>query len=248
MEGWAIQASNRIAIVDDCLQDREALSVLVRTRAQQRGLCWELESFASGEALLRSSSAQTYDLIFLDILMPGLDGLETARRLRAGDSVALLVFVTTEADFALEGYEVEAAGFLLKAPNIDPARFARLMGRLERRMGSERALDLSPYGIPLHLPLGNVLYAEVLGHRMLLHTQAGAHSLRLPLEELKPRLDHRFFECHRGILINLDKVVKLDGDTVTLVGGDTLPVSRRRRKALMEAYAAHSVEQLKRGG
>ena len=234
--------------MDDCLQDREALSVLVRTRAQQRGLCWELESFSSGEALLHSCAEQGCDLIFLDILMPGLNGLETARRLRAGGSAALLVFVTTEADFALEGYEVEAAGFLLKAPNIDPARFARLMDRLERRLESERFLDLSPCGVSLRLPLSNVLYAEMLGHRMLLHTLAGVHSLRLSLEELKPRLDRRFFECHRGILLNLDKAVKLGGDTVTLVNGDTLPVSRRRRKALMEAYAAHSVEQLKRGG
>lgn len=120
-------------------------------------------------------------------MMDGIDGLETARRLRALGSEALLVFVTTEAGYALEGYEVEAAGFLVKgAGESGQRRFERLMDRLLRRLRLEEYIDLSATAASVRVLADEVLYAEVLNHRMRLLTRAGEFLLRMTVEELKP--------------------------------------------------------------
>lgn len=217
--------------------------------AAKRGLSWQVALFSSGEDLLRDLEPGRYAVVFLDILMGGIDGMETARRLRAVDREALLVFVTTEADYAVEGYEVEAAGFLIKEEAQQKRRFARLMERLERRIQQDEMLDLSANTIAIKVPAGEVLYAEVMDHDMKLQFRDGARVLRMTMEELKPLLpqDGRFFECHRGIVINLDAVASLGGQVVAMENGDTLPVSRRHRTELERAYAARSIARVRRG-
>lgn len=100
----------RIAVVDDLPGDREALRDLLLSYARQRGDPWDgVDCFDSGEAFLASLVPGRYQIVFLDIVMGGMDGMETARRLRAADPAAQQVFVTTEAGYALDGYELEAA-------------------------------------------------------------------------------------------------------------------------------------------
>lgn len=235
-----------IAVVDDLARDRETVRDKVLDYAAGRGLPWQVTMFSGGEALLADLTPGRYDVVFLDIVMGDLDGIETARRLRQVDRDALLVFITTEADYALEGYEVEAAGFLLKEES--ESRFRRLMERLERRLRRDEVLDFSPVGAALRLPAGDLLYAEVLDHDMALHTREGIQTMRMTMEELKPLLprDGRFFECHRGIMLNLDAVAVLGGQVVTMENGDTLPVSRRRRSELERAYAQRCFARVRR--
>lgn len=235
-----------IAVVDDLARDRETVRAKVLGYAACRGLPWQVTVFSGGEELLADLTPGRYEVVFLDILMGGLDGIETARRLRQVDRDALLVFVTTEADYAVEGYEVEAAGFLLKEES--ESRFQRLMERLERRLRRDAVLDFSSAGSPLRLPAGEMLYAEVLDHDMALHTRDGVHVLRMSMEQLKPLLpqDGRFFECHRGIVLNLDAVAALSAQVVTIENGDTLPVSRRRRSELERSYAERCFARVRR--
>ena len=87
-----------IAVVDDLARDRETVRAKVLGYAACRGLPWQVTVFSGGEELLADLTPGRYDVVFLDILMGGLDGIETARRLRQVDRDALLVFVTTEAD------------------------------------------------------------------------------------------------------------------------------------------------------
>lgn len=184
-------------------------------------------------------------MVFLDVVMDGLDGIETARRLRAADPEVLLVFVTTEASYALEGYEVEAAGFLVKEETQAGRRFQRLMERLERRLQQDALLELGEFC----LAVGDVAWAEVRDHNMVFRLRDGRElALRMTMEELKELLprDGRFFECHRGVLVNLDEVDTLDGQVITMAGGQLLPVSRRRRAELERAYAARSIAKLRR--
>ncbi len=172
-----MQDTINIAAVDDLPEDLERLGAALETYAAQHELTIEASGFRSGEELLEAAASGGFDIVFLDIVMDGIDGLETARRLRALGSEALLVFVTTEAGYALEGYEVEAAGFLVKG--------------------------------------------------------AGESGQR------------RFYECHRGIVINLDAVGTLEAQVVVMENGDRLPVSRRRRPSLEQAYAERSIARVR---
>lgn len=234
-------------MVDDLPRDQERVRAMLRDYAASRGLSWQISLFSSGEAFLEDAAPGRYAMVFLDILMEGIDGIETARRLRAVDRDIMVVFVTTEADFAVEGYEVEAAGFLVKEETWQGGRFRRLMERLELRLQSDVELDFSPAGSALRLPAGELLYAEVLDHELRIYTRRGVRTLRMSMEEFKPLLprDGRFFECHRGIVLNLDAVALLGGQVVTMENGDTLPVSRRRRAELERAYAARNFARVR---
>lgn len=238
----------KLAIVDDMENDRERLRARVEAYAAERGHDWQVVCFPGGEELLAAAAPGEFGAVFLDVVMNGLNGLETAARLRAIDPRAALVFVTAEADYAVDGYEVEAAGFLVKGVAGNAARFERLMERLERRLDPEPMLQLPGGEGPARVPLSGILYIEILDHQMQVHTDLGCRSLRMTLGEIRPRLDQRFFECHRGVLINLDRIRSLDGAVVTLESGDVLPVSRRRRAPLGEAFAARSFERLREDG
>lgn len=235
----------QIAVVDDQTYDREQISALLREYAASRRHTWQVHCFASGQAFLDTLTPGRYGMVFLDILM---DGMETARRFRAIDPDTLLVLITTEASYAVEGYEVEAAGFLVKESGTLKQHFDALMARLEHKIQEDIVLELpgSLSGIPV--PAGALLYAEVLNHVMKLCLKSGSYMIRMSLKELLLLLpqDGRFFECHRGIVVNLDAVVSLDSQVVTLSDGSTLPVSRRRRAELERAFAARSISKIRR--
>lgn len=236
-----------IAIVDDLVSDRNQLTSMIQEYANQRGLSWQISCFSDGESFLESLSSNRYTIVFLDILMPGINGIETARRMRSIDPEVLLVFITTEAGYAIEGYEVEASGFLIKEERQEKRRFALLMERMERKMQQETPLELVENNSFLYVTIQDIVYAEILNHNMLLHTIDGTHTLRITMEELRATLPQngQFFECHRGILINLDAVKSLSGPTVLMTDGNTLPVSRRRQQELLQAYAVRSIARFR---
>lgn len=234
-----------IAVVDDLQSDRDQLSDMLSEYAGERGLEWNITCFESGETLLDGLTAGQYQLVFLDILMGGIDGMETAARLRAFDTDALLVFVTTEDDYAVDAYELDAVAFLVKPPVRK--KFDRMMARLEKKLEKDAVLELTENNAVFELPAGAVLYAEVIDHDLALHTKDGVYSLRMTMEELKPLLpsDGRFFECHRGVILNLDRVKSLEKQVAVMANGDRLPVSRRKKKELVDAYVARNFARVR---
>lgn len=171
--------------------------------------------------------------------------METAARLRAFDTDALLVFVTTEDDYAVDAYELDAVAFLVKPPVRK--KFDRMMARLEKKLEKDAVLELTENNAVFELPAGAVLYAEVIDHDLALHTKDGVYSLRMTMEELKPLLpsDGRFFECHRGVILNLDRVKSLEKQVAVMANGDRLPVSRRKKKELVDAYVARNFARVR---
>ncbi len=222
----------RVAIVEDSTQDREALRGLLVPELRERQWAYTLETYPGGEDFLAAEGK--FDLVFLDMLMGGIDGLETARRYRAEGGRAQVVFVTVEADFAVEGYEVEAAAFLVKPAQKD--RLARVLDRLARRLKPDVLLDLAPDAA---FSAGAILYVTATDHCLKVHTALRDFFPSLTLGELRARLpgDGRFVECSRGILVNLDHVSRVEAKTVLMDDAARLPVSRRRRQALIDAIA-----------
>ena len=237
-----------IAIVDDLSDDRSKLQNYLIDYAARHCLNWQIKLFSSGEAFLNSLSAISFAIVFLDIVMDGINGMETAREMRKRCPEILLVFVTTEEDYALEGYEVEAAGFLIKNNSDQSTRLDKLMQRLTSRLHPDNILEVSENNVSLQIPASRILYIEMLNHDMLLHTQEGNHLVRMTMSDIKDMLpkDGRFFECHRGIIINLDTVSTLDSQVIIMENGDTLPVSRRKKTELDQAYAARSIARVRR--
>lgn len=104
-----------IAIVDDRKTDSDRLVGFIDTYAEQHRLQWgAMDRFSSGEEFLGAFTAGKYDLIFLDIYMDGITGMETARRIRRADHGCRIIFITTSPEFAVESYDVSASFYLLK--------------------------------------------------------------------------------------------------------------------------------------
>ncbi len=222
----------RIAIVDDSREDQAALRGLLDLALRRRQWAYTLETYPSGEDFLAAQGR--FDLVFLDMLMGGIDGLETARRYRAAGGRGQVVFVTVEADFAVEGYEVEAAAFLVKP--AQPERLGRVLDRLARRLKPDVLLDLAPDAT---FSAGAILYVTATSHCLKVHTAQRDCYPGFTLGELRARLpgDGRFVECSRGMLVNLDHVSRVEAKTVLMDDASRLPVSRRRRQAWIDAIA-----------
>ena len=165
-----------------------------------------------------------------------LDGLQTARLLRARGSRCLLIFVTVLREQVFDAFAVEAFDYLTKP--IDPARFARTMERALRALagrGRQRLIVPQAGGCEV-LPLEQLVYCEVQGRRLYLHRLDGP-VLSMPgrMKELEGQLDGRFFKCHRSYLVNLDHLRGFSGGLASLPGDQTIPVSRLREQALADA-------------
>lgn len=222
----------RIAMVEDQQEDLERLRELVAAEGRERGWTCAVEPYPSGEAFL--AAAGPFDLVFLDVIMGGIDGMETARRFRAGGGGAPVVFVTVEADFATDGYEVEASAFLVKP--VQPKRLRDVLDRLARKLKLDVPVALSA---GVELPAGVILSVSAADHCLKVHTASKPYFPALSMGEFRALLpdDGRFMECSRGVVVNLDHIAKVEARTVLLDDGTRLPVSRRRRQALVDAMA-----------
>lgn len=224
----------RIAVVEDDAPTREKLCTLIRDHASSKGKDLAVTPLEDGSSLL-GGALSGYDIIFLDIMLPGLTGMEVAERIRAGDPDVVLVFVTNAAQYAIKGYAVGALDFVLKP--VNPYEF---LVKLERAL--ERAAQRRQRPITLQTADGvqvlssrDILYVETRDRKLFYHTTRGCFAVRSSMQSAEALLGSlRFVRCNQCYLVNLRHVQSVQGDFVT-VGRDRLEVSRRQRAAFLEA-------------
>ena len=224
----------RIAVVEDDAPTREKLCTLIRDHAVSKGKDLAVTPLEDGSSLL-GGALSGYDIIFLDIMLPGLTGMEVAERIRAGDPDVVLVFVTNAAQYAIKGYAGGALDFVLKP--VNPYEF---LVKLERAL--ERAAQRRQRPITLQTADGvqvlssrDILYVETRDRKLFYHTTRGCFAVRSSMQSAEALLGSlRFVRCNQCYLVNLRHVQSVQGDFVT-VGRDRLEVSRRQRAAFLEA-------------
>lgn len=234
----------RVAIVDDVLKDCNQIKLMLNEYVSEQGHSWKsIDCFSNGKEFLEQLTRQKYHLVFMDVLMEDANGIETAQYARSISPDLLLVFISTEAGYAVDGYELEASGFLVKNKTVYKKQFLRLMKRLEKKWLPGPILELSQDNLLLRIPYSAILYVEIRNHCLTVHTEKKCYSLRMAMAEFQPLLadDASFIECHRGILINLGQIKTLGDQTVTMKDNAVLPVSRRKRPELRHAYAAYHI-------
>lgn len=230
-----------IALCDDSAQDLAALRAALEEYAG-RGRGPELRVFyyLDGGALLGAAEGMDFELCLLDILMPGLSGIETARRLKQLQPGAAVIFLTNSAEFALDAFQVRAKNYLLKP--VQPQRLFEALDEL-LRAPRPRPVELAVEGGgSLVVPVDKVVYLECADHRILYHLADGGavagRTLRVPfLEAAAPFRDSGLFlQPHRSYLVNARHILRLSDTAVTLTGGTELAVSQLRRRAFRAQY------------
>ncbi|OZG65276.1 LytR/AlgR family response regulator transcription factor [Bifidobacterium eulemuris] len=225
-----------IAIVDDEAADAAQTTELVDRYYERDSSRYAITRYADGESFLNQYSAQ-FDVIFLDVDMPGMDGMEVATRLRELDAHVVLVFTTKVVRYAATGYDVDAIGYLLKPLKYFP--FALKMRKIEELVAQRRnvTVTLSIEGETHFLSSHDIQYVEVMRHEVTYHTADGAWKVWSSLKEATESLaEANFAPCNRYCLVNLEWVKAVVGDEV-IVGGNRLPISRAKKKPLMQALA-----------
>lgn len=214
-----------IAICDDLQEERVGLARLVRAYCQRRGIEARLRLYASGRELLDSvGESGQLNLLFLDIYMPGLSGVDTARELRRTDRSCAVIFVTTSTDHGLESFEVEASDYLVKpvqAEDVD-----RAMDWYVRHMPEElRALRVYSEGEWIETPLSAILYIEILDHQAYIHMKNRTVVARRSMSDLVSSIDSPdFMRCHRSYLVNLNYVRSIENSDFRLTDGTLVPI------------------------
>ena len=179
-----------------------------------------------------------YDLIFMDVLMPLMDGMTCAKSLRTIDEDVFLCFVTSVAQYAIRGYEVGALDFMVKPVSYD--EFSMKMDRVIRllkKRGGETVL-ISSRNMVRNVSLRDLYYVEVYNHSLIYHTSDGdfeAYGKLSALEE-DPRFS-RFIRVSPSYLVIAGRVDAIE-DEYLIVHGNRIPISRRRRKECMNRIAA----------
>lgn len=222
----------RIAICDDEERYRIELKTILNKLLINSDL--NIDTFDDGNILADAFAASPYDLVFLDIEMPALDGITLAKKIRSRSENVFIVFLTSHIEYALEGYEVNALRYLTKPVDIE--KLKEVIRYVQEKQGSSRQIIIKEDGEEILIDINDVIYMESMNQNVRIVTAGGEHVIRYNISDFEDQLKNDgFFRIHRGYLISLSKVKKLSGNDVILDGGETLPVSRSNVKPLKEA-------------
>jgi len=233
----------RVLVADDEVPAREELAWLLGHDPD----VGEVRTAATGAEVLRSLEAHDVDALFLDIRMPGLDGLDVARVLALFKAPPKVVFVTAYDEHAVEAFDLRAVDYLLKPVRAE--RMAEAVRRVREALGA--AEQPQPYealvdetiavelgGVTRFVQRSDVRYVEAHGDYARLHTAAGSHLVRVPLTVLeRDWAAAGFVRIHRSHLValhHIDEMQVESGRWTVRLGDDVLQVSRRHTRELRD--------------
>ena len=224
----------RIAIVEDEKQSSDLLCQMISRYASETETDMETVAYPSAVAFLTNYQA-SFDIVFMDIEMPYLNGMEGAAKLREIDHTTLLIFATNLGQMAAMGYSVEAFDFIVK-----PISYEILRDKLKRavlRLKQNRINNVSfkSRGAIITLPSSEIRYLEVRNHQMIIHADSGDYPVYGAMSGMCRQLEPLGFSlCNSCYLVNLRFVRKVEKYSVT-VGADVLQISHPRKKAFLQA-------------
>lgn len=229
----------RIGICDDLADARLMLRALLERILESQKVPVQFFEFSAGETLLGwyDHHVGELDILFLDMELHELDGMETARRLRQADSGLQLVFVTGYADYVFDGYSVGALGYLLKPPKQEQleAVLERAQAALYRNL--ERAYICRNGDIYYRIPISNIFYFASDRRQVQCITQGRIYTFYAKLDSVATEVGKEFVRVHQRYLVRSGAVDHIENGEVVLRNGERLPVSRSCQQAALLALA-----------
>ncbi|MGM9590669.1 MAG: LytR/AlgR family response regulator transcription factor [Faecousia sp.] len=225
----------RIAVLDDNPNDAQFLRTYLKQYEASHNIEFHVDVYAASYDFLEEYQSN-YDVIFLDIEMPGSNGIQVAREIRTKDQSVGIVFVTNMAQYAIQGYEVNAIDFMVK-----PVGYFNFARKLEKAISfvkkrEERYLLLANEEGLSKISVEEIYYIEKNGNYAHYVTRRGEYVERGTIQSVKEKLNGLpFSECNSGCLVNLRYVERIGKDSIQ-VGKWELPLSRRMRKLFTVDY------------
>lgn len=233
-----------IAIVEDDSKSFDELSSLIKQYCDTKHFKYLIQRFDDGFSFLENFHSN-YNLIFMDIDMPHVNGLDASKELRTIDNDVVLIFVTNLAKFAIKGYEVDATSFLVKPVNYFMIEncFKKILRRIS--INNENAIWINADSKSKKILYDDIIYIEVQDHFSLFHTFEGDFQIRRTLSSIENEIGNKsgFSRCSAAYLVNLKYVTNLLSDEVTLNQNVKLPITRTKKKKFDEDFTSYYGER-----
>ena len=231
-----------IAICDDEKYILDKIKKLVFDFFHRKNVEITVSQFGSGEELLRHN--KNIDILFLDIQMDGIDGMETARKMRSQNYKGYLIFITVLKEMVFQSFEVQAYDYLVKP--IEEECFEKTMERLFSAMQNAKdASLLVQKGYESNIiAFDDIVFCEIIDRKIYLHLKTEeVIDYYDRIENLETKLDGRFFKCHRSYLINLSHLKSYKNGMAYMINDKQIPVSRLRSKEFSSVVLKYMKER-----
>lgn len=233
----------KIAIVDDDIGFQNQAKEYIVRYFQQETQQFSIQCYQDGVKFL-SEFHCNFDIVIIDIMMPHLNGIEVARKIRLQDKNVLVMFITITPAFAIRGYEVAAVDYILKPLNYEGDfrfKFDRVVKKaLAERKHTKELVLKDEEGRYIRLSVDSLIYIDKERDNVVFHTREKTFAHRAPIYKVREALEETqsFAAVNSGCLANMAYIENIDGNNVEMRNGDVLALSRSKRKEFLEKYFA----------
>lgn len=234
----------KIAVCDDLQEDQRTLSKYILQYADKMMLDIEIQTIDSGVKLISEFQKSAYKIIFLDIYMDGLSGVETALKIRETDKQCMIIFTTSSPDYRAEGFEVGAVHYLLKPLKYNEVEEA--LNRCSRLfVESEKYFSITVERHTVQVRMQDILYIEVYGKLVLIHTVRETLKTYMPLAQIAALLDGPFLKCNRSYIVNMRHITAVHKECFQLENGESIPIRYNGRQKVKDEYNLYFMGSLR---
>ncbi len=226
----------KIAICDDESSIRDILKSKIEKYYFSRSIDFSIDCYAGGEELL-TQQIDKIDVLFLDVDMPGMNGMETAGEIRKINKSMIIIFLTAYSEFVFESFKVDTFRYLLKP--LKDAELAEVLQAVQDKLYADdgKYLVFQFQNESYNIKYSDILYIEGMRDKIWIHCKDGTYRWRGALKKLVELLaGHGYFQVHRSYIINMDKIQKYSSQTVWMENGEEVPISRYKLDAFKEEY------------
>jgi len=216
----------KIAICDDDKNYRDYLFNMVTSWGEKNRHLAEIRQYEHANAFLFDYAAEKdFDILLLDVEMPGISGVELAKMVRSENSTVQIVFITGYYEYFSDGFDVSALHYLIK-----PVEERKIIPVLDKAVSNltfrQRSVLISTSEGDIKVSLADIVYIESDKVYVIVHTLQDAYRTRMTLSKFCEQLDETFFKVHRSFVVGLRYVKKITRSDVMMLNGDSVPISR----------------------
>lgn len=237
----------RIALCDDTAEELNRIMKFIKEYKAKSDIEIVYDCFSGGAELLsKIKTGVFYDLIFLDVVMPVINGIDTAKEIYSKNKATKIIFLTVSPEFALDSYSVSALDYIIKPINCES--FDRAMQKFRNvyiEKESEKIIIQEKSKI-MQIALNTLCYVEVYDHDLIYHLSNGdTVTCRQSLAEIENILNKNkgFVKTHRSYIVNMQYVQEIEANCVTMTNGDKIPVSRKNNILISDLFLKCRLEE-----